>query len=309
MPQSGAPDGVTPFEDYVSSLGRLSAHVDPTATTPESLEIREAADQLTALESICDSSVAAWLSANPQNAFVCALAVGISREKFKNQIRDWFGTASWVRLAVERADELVDRMDREYDLLRLLTVQRSRTYSFGDILVARAGTRVTATSAGRSGRRVEDEIEAIAQAIGLPYVVRTRFEGRGGRTAPADLAVPGPGRECRIAVAAKGFDSTGSKLTDAVREIKEMADARSGRQVVLAVVDGIGWKGRISDLHRIWELWDSGDIDGLYTLATLDRFKEDLQQFAAIHRIEVDQPGARLTGAYPVASPGPLRLG
>lgn len=88
-----------------------------------------------------------------------------------------------------------------------------------------------------------------------------------------------------IAVAAKGFDSTGSKLSDAVREIEEMADARTGRQVVLAVVDGIGWKRRLADLKRIWNLWDSGEIDGLYTLGTLDQFRHDLDHFATLRQV------------------------
>ncbi|SHJ51534.1 hypothetical protein SAMN02745244_02682 [Tessaracoccus bendigoensis DSM 12906] len=89
-----------------------------------------------------------------------------------------------------------------------------------------------------------------------------------------------------IAVAAKGFDSTGSKLSDAVREIVEMADARTGGQVALAVVDGIGWKGRLADLKRIWSLWETGDIDGLYTLATLADFKRDLDRFAELKGIQ-----------------------
>ena len=60
------------------------------------------------------------------------------------------------------------------------------------------------------------------------------------------------GGNAAIAVAAKGFDSTGSKLTDAVREIEEMADVRLPRQFIMAVIDGIGWKSRQSDLRRIY---------------------------------------------------------
>ncbi|MEI2775082.1 MAG: hypothetical protein V9G19_03735 [Tetrasphaera sp.] len=86
-------------------------------------------------------------------------------------------------------------------------------------------------------------------------------------------------------MAAKGFDSTGSKLSDAVREIEEMADARTGGQVALAVVDGIGWKGRMADLKRIWDLWDTGEIDGLYTLATLAQFRTYLDHFAALRGV------------------------
>ena len=81
-------------------------------------------------------------------------------------------------------------------------------------------------------------------------------------------------------VAAKGFDSTGSKLTDAVREIEEMADVRLPRQLVVAVIDGIGWKSRIADLRRIHDLWVNKQIDGMYSLSNLDDFRQDIQEFA-----------------------------
>lgn len=70
-----------------------------------------------------------------------------------------------------------------------------------------------------------------------------------------------------------------------MREIEEMADARTGGQVALAVVDGIGWKGRMADLKRIWTMWETGEIDGLYTLASLDQFKEDLDNFASLRGV------------------------
>lgn len=85
-----------------------------------------------------------------------------------------------------------------------------------------------------------------------------------------------------IAVAAKEFDSTGSKLTDAVREIEEMADVRLSRQFVIAVVDGIGWKSRQADLRRIFTLWENRQIDGMYTLATLGAFRADIEEAARL---------------------------
>lgn len=274
-----------PFEDYVNSLGRLTAVIDPTASTPAAEEIKEAVASLERLHHVDARSLTLWAGAHPDHTYVLALVVGLSREKLKNLLRNWFGTSSWRKAAMEDAKALIDNLDKDFDLVRLLRVQRHSAYTFGDVLVARAGTRATATSAGQSGRKIEDELEAIARALDLPYATRTRFEGRHGRTAPADLAVPTAGRECFIAVAAKGFDSTGSKLTDAVREIEEMADARTGGQIALAVVDGIGWKGRLADLRRIWSLWDTGEIDGLYTLATLDQFRDDLDRFAELRHI------------------------
>jgi len=172
-------------------------------------------------------------------------------------------------------------LDQDFDLLRLLRVQRGQAYDFGDVLVARAGTRGTATRAGVSGRRVEDEIEAIATDLGLPSAMRSRFTGRNGRTAPCDLAIP-DAATAEIVVAAKGFDSTGSKLTDAVREIEEMAEVRLARQSVFAVIDGIGWMSRKADLRRIYDLWTSNSIDGMYTLATLGDLRRDIEKTARL---------------------------
>lgn len=171
-------------------------------------------------------------------------------------------------------------LDTHYDAVRLIDEQRKRKYDFGDLLVARAGTRRTATDAGATGRRVEDEIEAVAKDLGLSCTTRTRFVGRNGSTAPCDLAIPAGGAGAQIVVAAKGFDSTGSKLTDAVREVEEMAEKRLPSQYVMAAVDGIGWKSRVSDLRRIHDLYETKQIDGLYTLTALGAFRTDLEAAA-----------------------------
>lgn len=51
----------------------------------------------------------------------------------------------------------------------------------------------------------------------------------------------------------------------------------------MAVIDGIGWKQRQADLRRIHSLWEQQQIDGMYTLATLGDFREDLEQAARRH--------------------------
>lgn len=269
------------FDEYLSTLGRLTAHIDPTASTPEAEAIVAAARSLTDLPLISHQVLAKWVFDNPRDVPVLGLAVGLSQERLKNYLKDRFDTQGWVTLARTNSDELILMLDRDFDLFRMLETQRHKSYSFGDVLVARAGTRVTATQAGKSGRKIEDEIETIAADLELPYEVRTRFIGRDGRTAPCDLVIPNPS-EARIVVAAKGFDSTGSKLTDAVREVQEMAETRRPMQYVLAVIDGIGWKSRVSDLRRIYDKWTDGGIDGMYTLATLDRFRDDLEQAARL---------------------------
>ncbi|MFT4042108.1 MAG: hypothetical protein QM673_02980 [Gordonia sp. (in: high G+C Gram-positive bacteria)] len=275
-----APD----FDEYLASLGRLTSHVDPTAATPEAERIAAATASLSELLDTDIAGLAAWVRDHPADVPVLGLAVGLSQEKLKNVLRDRFNTSGWHGLARAQPVDLVTWLDAEFDLVAVLRAQMTRTYTFADVLVARAGTRVTATRAGASGRRIEDEIEEIARGLALPYLTRSRFTGRNGRTAPADLIV-GQDNSADIVVAAKGFDSTGSKLTDAVREIEEMAEVRLPKQLVLAVIDGIGWKSRQADLRRIHQLWVDKQIDGMYTLVTLDRFRDDLAEFARLRRL------------------------
>lgn len=275
---------VLPFDDYVQTLSSLTAHVDPTASSPEAEDIKSAARSLGGLPDIDAAALEEWVRTHPRWVPVLGIAIGLSRERVKNVLRDRFGTAGWATLAQDHPEELVAWLDLDYNLVRAVAAGRARKYDFGDVLVARAGTRATAKRATVSGRQVEDEIEKIAGDLGLQYETRTRFEGRHGRTAPCDLVVPSSA-EAAIVVAAKGFDSTGSKLSDAVREIEEMADVRRPDQYVMAVIDGIGWKGRIADLRRIHTLWATHQIDGMYTLGTLATFRKDLKTAAQLRQL------------------------
>lgn len=273
------------YDQYVASLSRVTTHVDPTLPTQASVEIMQAAQSLATIASIDLASVTTWIAANPKSVPTLGLVVGLGQEKLKNALREHLGSQGWVRLAQTSPGSIAQMLDGEFDLIASLQAQRSRSYSFGDVLVARAGSRVTATSATNAGRLVEDHLEAIAQTLGLDYTVRTRFEGRNGQTAPCDLAVPRGGVSAEIVVAAKAFDSTGSKLTDAVREVEEMASTRKPTQFVFAVVDGIGWLSRAADLRKMHTLWANNQIDGMYTLATLDQFQVDLEEAARIRRL------------------------
>lgn len=267
------------FATYVASLGRLTPHVDPTLVTSETERIRAAAASLADLAEVSRASLAAWVMARPNDVPVLGLAVGLPQEKLKNALKDRFDTSGWVTLARRRGADLVAMLDEEFDVVRLVGAQRHQVFGFGDVLVARGGGRQSANRAGLAGRSVEDEIEQVAHDLGLTTAARTRFTGRNGRTAPCDLAVLA-GTDVAVAVAAKGFDSTGSKLTDAVREVEEMADVRLPRQFIMVVIDGIGWKSRINDLRRIYRLWETNQIDGMYTLQSLAAFRADLANAA-----------------------------
>jgi len=238
--------------------------------------------------------VASLIIENPQWIRLLGLVVGLSQESLLVTLNQLFGTRSY-RLAAARAVELVAALD-ELSLLERLEAERGRTYDYSDILLARYASRATAGRAIGRGRLLEDAVERVVLELHLPHHMRTNFVGQGGRAAPCDLAIPAGGPEARIVVGIKGFNSTGSKLTDARREIEEMALVRKARQVVYAVVDGSGWANRRSDLRAIHRLWEQGEIDGLYTLNLLDRFRSDVAEAANLLKVAPvsDQPGPSL---------------
>ena len=271
---------VDSFNDYVASLSQLSNAFDPTVPTAESEAIRVIAVGLASLAVVDRDTLASFIRTSPESVPALGLVVGLTREKLKNVLRHRLGSSGCVTLARTSPEGVIALLDEEYSLVRLVQEQRGRSYDFGDLLVARSGTRGAAASAGATGRRIEDEIEVVAKGLGLSYSLRTRFEGRNGQSAPCDLAIPAGGLDARIVVAAKGFDSTGSKLSDAVREIEEIAEKRLPSQYVMAAVDGIGWKSRAADLRRIYNLRATNQIDGLYTLQRLSAFRLDLEDAA-----------------------------
>lgn len=271
---------VLPFDEYVATLAPLRGHVvDTEAAT---VDIREAADALVDLKAVDEAALAGLIADRPNRVPALALVVRLSQERLKNELRHEFGTSGWVRLARTRPDDLVRFLDREFGLIAEVTAARRKTFTLGDVLAARAESRASAGRAVGRGRSLEDALQELVEGLELEYELRTRFVGRNGQTAPCDLAIPN-GAEALIVCAAKLFDSTGSKLTDAVREIEEMAEVRLPRQFVFAVVDGIGWLSRRADLRRIHGLRVAQRIDGLYSLAMLDRFAADLS--AAARRV------------------------
>src|SRR5215213_2374159 len=165
------------FDAYVASLTQLDKPFDPTVPTAESEEVRAIASHLSALNAVDRDVLSVFVEDRPDAVPVLGLTVGLTRERLKNVLKHHLGSSGWVTLARRRSRELIAMLDVEYDLVRLVDLQRNGSYDFGDVLVARAGSRRTAAAASVTGRRVEDEIEAVATSLGLDYETRTRFRG------------------------------------------------------------------------------------------------------------------------------------
>jgi hypothetical protein len=268
--------GTSSFEAFLASLGRIGEGIAVADGTTDT--ISEGGARLEDLARVDRPSLAGLVEQNPEWIRVLGLAVGLSQEQLQVNLNQWVGTRSY-RVAARRSAEVIAALD-ELGLVARIEAERGLTYRYRDILLARYGSRATAGRAISRGRALEDVVQAVVDELRLPRVMRTRFAGQGGRTGPCDLAMPGGGEKAQIVVGIKGFNSTGSKLTDATREIEEMAAVRMPRQYVFAVVDGLGWRGRKADLRRIHALLERHDLDGLYTQATMTQFREDVSDAA-----------------------------
>lgn len=267
---------VPSFEDYLKSL----AAVEPQGAVaePEALDLCvKATATIALLDPLDEQSLAAAVQADPDILPVLAAAANLSQERFKTWLQARFETAGWITLGRSRPDDLVAALDEDFALIELLTLQAQREWTWADVLARMMSTRQRAGSAIQQGRDLEDEVELVIKSVGLDFVPRTQFEGSNGRTAPADFAIPTNGDDALIAIAVKGFHSTGSKLGDAAREIEEMALVRKPTQFIFAIVDGQGWIRRRNDLRKIHGLWGSNRIDGLFNRASLGDFETALR--------------------------------
>lgn len=266
------------YEDYLQSLAPVSPQ--QVAAEPEALGLcARATAVLEEARPLDTAKLAALITADPAMVPVLAAVAGFSQERFKTWLQATFGTAGWVILGRTRAGDLVDALDRDFGLVALLEAQADRAWTWADVLARIMSPRQHAGAWVQQGRDLEDAVEDRVKNLGLPYVVRTRFTGSARRTAPADFAIP-DGPNALIAVGVKGFDSTGSKLSDAAREIEEMVAVKTARQFVFAVVDGQGWLRRQNDLRRIHKLRADRLIDGLYTQSQLADLESALAQAA-----------------------------
>ena len=262
------------FDEYLASLSPFVPQ-SPGAE-PQALDLCQGATKtVTSLSPLDRESLADAVASDPDIAPVLAAVVGLSQERFKTWLRGKFGTAGWITLGRTRAQELTNALDNDFALITLLEAQSSRAWTWGDVLARVMAPRQHAGGWVQQGRDLEDAVEKVVSDLYAEYVPRTRFTGKGGQTAPADFAIPN-GADALIAVAVKGFDSTGSKLSDAAREIEQMVEVKTARQFIFAVVDGQGWVRRQGDLRRIHDLWARQLIDGMYTRGQLEDFRAAL---------------------------------
>jgi hypothetical protein len=227
-----------------------------------------------------DADVAAILDRHFNDGLlICRLFLGLSADQFKGMLAGGLGDggAGITRYRNDRAGFLEALLS--LGLLETMAAEANRPTRWSDTLVERLRSgRGSAISGQRRGRGVEEFAEAVVRRVfGDVFSVRCTFTGARGKPAKCDIAIPSRAAP-RILVESKGYGATGSKMTDVIGDIEKIIAAKRADTAFLFFTDGVTWKQRQSDLRKIVEYQNHGDITRIYTYAMADAFEADLRQ-------------------------------
>lgn len=226
---------------------------------------------------------------------ICRLFLGLSKDQFVSVLREVRDTSksagapahAGIGVKSYRADRAAFLADLlSTGLLEAMAEEANRKAHWSDVLVERLRSgRGSAISGQRRGRDAEDFAEAIVRKVfGDQFQVRCTFQGPRGHEAKCDFAIPSRA-EARILIESKGYGATGSKMTDILGDIRTIIAAKRPDTAFLFFTDGLTWKQRKSDLRKIVEFQNNGDITRIYTHAMADQFEKDLRQLKAEYRL------------------------
>lgn len=210
---------------------------------------------------------------------MCRLFLGLSKDQFVASLKD-VRQAHGIGVKAYRTDPdaFVEAL-LSIGLLEAMAEEVNRKPHWTDVLIERLRSgRGSAISGQRRGRSVEDFAEAIVTKVfGKNFQARCTFRGARGQEAKCDFAIPSKSA-ARILIESKGYGATGSKMTDILGDIRTIIAAKRPDTAFLFFTDGLTWKQRKSDLRKIVEFQNNGDITRIYTYAMADQFEADLRQ-------------------------------
>lgn len=210
---------------------------------------------------------------------ICRLFLGLSKDQFTGVLREAMKEAGHGVSSYRKNPEVFLEALVALGILEAMAKQTNRAPKWSDVLVERLRSgRGSAISGQKRGRGVEDFAEAIVRKIfGNNYVCRCTFTGPRNKKAKSDIAIPSK-TEPRILIEAKGYGATGSKMTDIIGDIEKIIAAKRSDTAFLFFTDGLTWKQRKSDLRKIVEYQNAGDITRIYSYALAHQFEADLLQ-------------------------------
>jgi DpnII restriction endonuclease len=224
--------------------------------------------------------VEALLDANfDEGILICRLFMGLSKDQFTASLHAARGSAG-IGVKAYRADSAGFLSDLvRIGLLDDMANEANRKAHWSDVLEERLRSgRGSAIAGQRRGRGVEDFAEEIIKTVfGDDYEARCTFLGPRGTTAKCDFAIPSK-TAARILIESKGYAATGSKMTDILGDIHTIISAKRADTALLFFTDGLTWRERQSDMRKLVDLQNKGDIMRIYTYAMADQFEKDLRQ-------------------------------
>ena len=217
-------------------------------------------------------------------AFTAAqLFLGISKDEFQDRLGAILGSSKIgsKSFKADRAAYLTAL--EEMELPEAMATAISLKPVWSDILIERLRSgRGKAIKGQKRGRNLEDFTEGLVRDVfgGGGYEKRCSFTGYNNKTGKCDFVIPDRLRQM-ILIEAKGYGATGSKMTDVLGDVNKIIDAKRPDTPFMLITDGITWMRRRSDLVKLVQLQNNGQITRIYTTKMAAQFKEDLETLKA----------------------------
>jgi hypothetical protein len=220
------------------------------------------------------------------NLTAAQLFLDLSKDELRGALRDHLGEGGQGVTRFKREPDAYYRAFEAMGLLACMTAAVNTPASWQGILTERLkGGRGSAIKGQRRGRSLEDFVEdLVGQIFGRNhYQARCSFIGaRGISSEKADIAIPDK-NDARILIEVKAYGATGSKQTDVIGDITRIVAEKRPDTTFLLVTDGITWRDRLSDLGKLVEMQNRGDIARIYTRGMVEQLLADLAQLKLEH--------------------------
>jgi hypothetical protein len=227
-----------------------------------------------------EDAIATVLQEDRNNLDVIRLFTGQSQDVIAHELGAALGVrggySAIKRVASVRFKEIAKALV-EIGVDKVIREHLARQWTLREVLLDRYKmSRGRAIAGQQRGQALEKEVQLILDELKVPYVARRTFEGREGKRAKADFAIPNAANP-KIIIEVKAFEGTGSKQTDVLGDISKIREARQRHQYFFVVTNGRGWRNRSSDLRELVRLQNIGEIDMIYTRARLPELAQTVQ--------------------------------
>ena len=209
---------------------------------------------------------------------LCRLFLGIGQDPAAHRICAALGEASmtWAQLRRYAAAnvETTVRALTVLDIPDLIADHLSREWTAEDLLVERYRMgRGRAIAGQQRGRTLEDEVQSALRSVSCPFERGVTFVGEKGTSAKCDFAIPTRNHP-KIVIEVKGFEATGSKLTDFLGDVLKIGQAKEYHTYFFVVTDGRGWHNRQSDLQKLVRFQHEKLVDMVFSRSRIENLAQ-----------------------------------